>query len=104
MVLVLWLAASSKVATRQIWRARYRKLGQMPLRREEIHLFPLLKEPGPSGGTPPPMKSMSGLAWLEHIQWREHSKPKAGEAERAGSGRLFLPLRDLREAVGYGST
>lgn len=50
------------------------------------------------------MKSMSGLAWLEHIQWKEHSKPKAGEAERAGSGRLFLPLRDLREAVGYGST
>lgn len=38
------------------------------------------------GGTS--IKSMSGLAWLEHIQWREHSKPKACEAERAESGRL----------------
>lgn len=34
------------------------------------------------------MKSMGGLVWLEHIEWREHSKPKACVAERAGSGRL----------------
>lgn len=45
------------------------------------------------------MKSMGGLAWLEHIEWREHSKPKACAAERLGQ-EGFLPLRDLREAVG----
>lgn len=69
--------ASSEIATRQIWRAWswlqwhawYRKLGQMPLRREEIHLVPFAQGTQAFRRDPHEVQEWVSLAGTHSVEW-----------------------------------